>query len=286
MCARYFVSSLTAAALLGCGLSCTGNPPGRAEPFTFAVLDVGQGLSQIGVRNTRAVIWDVGPADSVLRWRADYAALGSPAIEAIAISHNQEDHAGAARFLDPNLSFTGRVVVSPFEDTAALRAGFGPWSDRIFFSVKRRGDTVGGLEGVLTECLWPPEDADPGLAADGDTLNRYSFVFRLSFGETSVLITSDIDSAVEHRLCASEAGHLASEVLLVPHHGSSGSVDQLFYGYVDPGLAIISCGADNPYGHPAPELYDIFYRMGISYRTTFESGNVVGKSNGFYWAWQ
>ena len=72
-----------------------------------------------------------------------------------------------------------------------------------------------------------------------------------------------------------ERGHLGPvDVLKVPHHGSR---------YQDPGLltglgarvALVSVGADNDYGHPAPETLGLLEEAGMLVRRTDEDGDVA-----------
>jgi competence protein ComEC len=42
------------------------------------------------------------------------------------------------------------------------------------------------------------------------------------------------------------------DVLKVAHHGSEDAGLAALLNHTAPGLAVISVGADNPYGHPAP----------------------------------
>jgi len=45
-------------------------------------------------------------------------------------------------------------------------------------------------------------------------------------------------------------------VLKVGHHGSETSTCHEFLAVVNPQLAVISAGKDNPYGHPSPEVME------------------------------
>jgi competence protein ComEC len=107
-----------------------------------------------------------------------------------------------------------------------------------------------------------------------------------------VLITSDIDSMDERLLYEQMKWELRSDVVVVPHHGSAGSLNRMFFGYVSPRLAIISFGIGNTYGHPADAVYDVFSMMGTEVLTTEElegsaiaSNHIEAYSNGAYWMW-
>jgi competence protein ComEC len=60
----------------------------------------------------------------------------------------------------------------------------------------------------------------------------------------------------------------------VPHHGSADQ-DPDFLRAVDPRLAVVSVGADNDYGHPAPETVDVLDDGGAAIVRTDESGDVA-----------
>jgi len=47
---------------------------------------------------------------------------------------------------------------------------------------------------------------------------------------------------------------LQSDLLKFGHHGSKNSTTPELLAAVNPQWAIISSGAENPYGHPSPEL--------------------------------
>jgi competence protein ComEC len=57
----------------------------------------------------------------------------------------------------------------------------------------------------------------------------------------------------EFELIAQRAD-LASTVLKVAHCGSDTSTTPEFLSAVNPQIAVISVGEDNPYGHPSPEV--------------------------------
>lgn len=266
--------------------SCSRYPLESHEELVFAVLDVGQGLSQMGVRGSRSVVWDMGSVDEYDGWLEGYRRLGEPTISAMVISHSDEDHAGGLGALDTGIAFSGMVVVSPVADTSLIRSRAGAWRKRIAFRVKSRGDTLGGLEPAVIECLWPPPDTAVEFPLDSESKNRFSLCSRIVNGESSVLIASDIDSVAMRALARDRRWGLSSQVLVVPHHGSAGAVEPTFYGYVCPRYAVISCARDNTYGHPADNVLDLLFQLRSQVFTTAESGHVLGKTAGAYWRWE
>jgi competence protein ComEC len=63
--------------------------------------------------------------------------------------------------------------------------------------------------------------------------------------------------------------------LKVTHHGSNTSSPPLFLSRFPPRVAVIQCGADNPYGHPTPETLDRLQRAGAKVFRNDEDGDVI-----------
>jgi competence protein ComEC len=256
-------------------------------PFVFTVVDVGDGLAQLGVRNSTAVAWDVGDTGAVSAWQSAFSAQKAQTLGAIIISHTHRDHYGNLACLPAALNFSGLIVISPCEDSTLLRNNSGAFHDRLFFRTIAQGDTLGLLDGVYMECLWPPRNLKDSLGLTGaipDSLkNRYSLCFLVRFQGTSLIITSDIDSIAEKILARSFGLMLAADLLVVPHHGSASGAEPLFFGCVHPQKAVISCGFNNPYGHPASAMLDLLFEEGAAIMQTSLLGTITEASNGFYW---
>lgn len=105
-------------------------------------------------------------------------------------------------------------------------------------------------DGARLEVLGPPPALLSGASSDADNA---SVVLRLVYGDISVLFTGDMHGEAERALLASGAV-VDSDVLKVAHHGSATGTTQAFLRAVSPAAAVISVGADNRFGHPAPEV--------------------------------
>jgi len=253
---------------------------------TFAVANVNQGLAQFAAEGNRAVAIDLGNAETFAQWSVAYRTLGTPELASVVLSHTDSDHRGGFSRLPDSIPFSGRVIVSPYEDTALIRHTAGVWEDRLVFHHICAGDTIGGLKNMHIQCLWPPDSLNIERPLDDTLRNRFSLCFRISFGETAALITSDIDTVAMKSLVQTYGTMLRSDILVVPHHGSKYCFEENFYGYTAPEVAIISCGETNAYGHPGDNIVDLLFQMKVSLKCTFATGDLFALSNGEYWVWQ
>ncbi len=215
------------------------------------VLDVGQGDSiLIQTPQGQRVIVDSGPSGSRLVEELD-AVLPEDdrRIDLIVVTHPQDDH--QAGFIDLLQRYDVRAaLVGPNQGTTgasialqeAIEAEGAPVSQAL------AGERASLGNGVELDVLAPYETAVLGGA---DFLNENGIVLRLVDNDISFLLTADIGEAGEDALLDAW-GDIGATVLKVPHHGSDGSSTAPFIEAVDPAVAVISVGADNTYGHPAP----------------------------------
>ena len=112
--------------------------------------------------------------------------------------------------------------------------------------------------------------------------NDTSLVLRIDYGSTSFLLTGDMESDAERDLVESGA-NLKADVLQVGHHGSSTSSSYIFMNAVLPEMGIISCGANNKYGHPHEETLSILRDAGVdTYRTDLLGTITIGSDGSNY----
>jgi competence protein ComEC len=89
----------------------------------------------------------------------------------------------------------------------------------------------------------------------------------------SILLTGDLQPEGQAALAARIPG-LTVDVLKVPHHGSRYQ-DVAWLQSLHPALAIISVGAGNDYGHPAPSTLDLLRESGTEIVRTDQAGEVA-----------
>ena len=93
----------------------------------------------------------------------------------------------------------------------------------------------------------------------------------------TLLLTGDVEEEGERALVEQLARDRIrrADVLKVAHHGSGGATSEEFLDQLSVGLAVISCGRNNRYGHPHEELLDRLYGEGCALLQTRESGAVT-----------
>jgi competence protein ComEC len=149
---------------------------------------------------------------------------------------------------------------------------------RIEYNIVRAGQGIDLGNGIQMEILNPPEGLFEETSHDVD---NNGVVLRLTWGKVSFLFTADIREEAEFELIGQRA-NLKSTVLKVAHHGSDTSTTSQFLAAVDPEVAIVSVGADNPFSHPSPEVMDrLIDRLGEDnvYRTD-EDGTIEFTTDG------
>jgi competence protein ComEC len=212
---------------------------------------------------------DQGPLEA--RVAQQLRGLGVRRLSAIVLTHPQRDHVGGAVEVLETLGVD--AVVEPglpsasFDHDAALRAAR---ARRIPVVLARAGQVL-SLGRLRLRVLWPRDGGHPG--ADP---NEHAIVLLASYGATDVLLTADAESPVVLRLQPPPV-----EVLKVAHHGSADDLLPALLARVRPQVAVISVGAGNDYGHPAPStLAALAASPGLGVYRTDEDGRVVATSDG------
>ena len=133
-----------------------------------------------------------------------------------------------------------------------------------------------GTSGVAVEVLHP---AEPFLTNATSFTNANSVVLRVSYKKTALLFTGDTEETAETALLK-RGDTLRADVLKVGHHGSRSSSKQAFLNAIRPSIAVISCGINNDYGHPAPEVLHNLNAVGAKITRTDRGGAIVVESDG------
>jgi competence protein ComEC len=197
---------------------------------------------------------------------------GLKRIDVVALSHADHDHIDGLYSVLQNFK-VGELWVGwddPRPAYARLLAEARSRGVRIIHVAQGEDFNFGAAR---ADVLWPP------AGGVGDSPNDNCVVLRLSQGPSHFLLTGDIERPAEEGLIASHQP-LQSEFLKVPHHGSKTSSTAPFLAAVDPRVAVVSVGAENPFGHPAPSVVQRYEHDGVRLLRTDRDGAVTAIADG------
>ncbi|MEO7295966.1 MAG: DNA internalization-related competence protein ComEC/Rec2 [Candidatus Limnocylindria bacterium] len=253
-------------------------PDGRLHVTT---LDIGQGDAILVEAPSGAIMLVDGGPDPELTLRRLGANLPFFArrIDLLVLSHPHQDH--VAGLVD---------VLARFRIGAVLHAAIGfenPAYDRLMT------DATGGSAPIIigraghrflldattsVEILYPSEAEAAAPLPEGD-INNGSVVLVVRHGGFAALLTGDSEAPIEAALVS--RGLPRVDLLKVGHHGSHSSTTPAFVEAVQPGVAVISSGEGNEYGHPATEtLATLAANPGIAVFRTDLHGDVEVSTDG------
>jgi competence protein ComEC len=238
----------------------SGAPPGPAPGLRIEVLDIGQGDAiLLQPRSAPAVLVDGGPPGDELV--AKLHAEGVDRLGAAVVTHDQSDHAAGIAEVLGRLPIS-RLVYGRLDRhflEAARAAGARP--EQVATGTALRSGSL------HLEVLWPPPDLLAEDPPDTDP-NLLALVIRARWHRFTMLLTAD----AEAESTPLDPGPI--DVLKVAHHGSDDAGLGSLLDRIRPRLAVISVGADNPYGHPTPGTLATLAAHGVPTLRTDEDGTV------------
>lgn len=229
----------------------------------YVQLDVGQGDASLFRKGRKAVIVDVGPEDSYELLR--YLRHEGLFVEAVVLSHLDQDHAGALGLLlesEIRVPFVIMPVGAEAEKPAGpVEAALALMKDKgVARHEVRRGDALSF--GALDMVVLAPDSA-------AEERNDDSLVLHARLEGVTFLMTGDLPSSAEPDNLPQ------SDVLKVAHHGSRSSTSKALLEQVCPKLSLISVGAGNWYKHPSKEVLSRLEKAGSAVLRTDERGCIT-----------
>ena len=232
--------------------------------FKLAVIDVGQGLSVLLQTQNHSLLFDTGPEFPSGFNTVQAAVLPYlknqhiNKIDKLILSHGDKDHLGGLAHLIESVDIYSVISGEP---------------ERVFTSLNAKQCHRGSSwqwDGVNFDMLWPISKL-PGHTKIRPTHNNRSCVLRISSANQSVLLTGDIEKAVEEWLVDNSAS-LQSDILLAPHHGSNSSSSTNFIQAVNPDWVIFSAGYRSRFGHPHAKVLQRYRDASVNRVATSDCG--------------
>ncbi len=253
-------------------------PLKAARALNAYFITVGQGDSEyLELPNGKNALIDGGPANPsgagdplVAQFLTQH---GITHIDYVVLTHPHADHftglkyvfshARVDNFYDTREDNPGATTLKVLRDQIAQ-------TPNVSISYPAAGDALDWDPGevqvkVLNSC------STPGQSTAGNVLNDCSIVLKVTYQNTSILYTGDMQNDVEAQLVSKYGADLQADVLKVGHHGSATASGTPFLNMVKPKYAYIEVGAGNSFGHPTQAALSRLQAAGAKiYRTDLD----------------
>lgn len=233
-------------------------------------LDVGQGNAVLAESQGHYMLIDGGARKASSFIVSYLEKQGVKELDYLLISHFDEDHlAGAIGALH---KFPVKQLITPdYETDSSIYQSYAEVvQEKQYQAVHPKvGDefTFGTATfRIISPTVYGHEDE-----------NQDSVGIVLKNGENEFFIGGDIGLESEKEIL-NEGIDIQADVMLMNHHGSHVSND--FLHAVNPDYAVISCGADNRYGHPRQDTVELLKKEQIPLFRTDKQGTIDISSNG------
>lgn len=243
----------------------------------ISYLDIGQGdATLVRTPSMEYILIDGGPDDRVLQELSQVMPFYVRTIDLMILSHPHADH------MDGLIEVLERYEVKQVMITG-VAYGYAGY-EKFLETVRERkveiifvnGQVDYRLDSVVLDVVYPFESV---AGRHFENVNNSSISLRLLYGERSFYFSGDLEVEGEEKLV--EAGlDLRADVLKAGHHGSRTSSTEGFLDVVEPEWAVISCGVDNPFGHPHAETIRHLQQRGVTIFRTDLDGRVEVESDG------
>lgn len=194
------------------------------------------------------------------------------------VSHLHTDHYQGLVSLSKHMEIKQLIVYRGYEySLSQIVAETGLKPDQICFV--EQGDRIRLGKEVYVDFLYPESNEEEPSASSIEQKdeNENNLVVRLTYLNTSVMMTGDLTPSDEQKILTSYQDNqelLQTDILKVAHHGSRFSTTDAFLDEIDPDIAVIQVGKNN-FGHPHPSIIEKLEQRDIMVYRNDQSGAIM-----------
>jgi len=246
--------------------------PRSANTLTVTFINVGQGDSTLIQQGGSAILIDTGVYAQRQNLLNELDALGVTSLDCVIATHPDSDHIGSMDVIIDTYDVKRVMMPNITANTVAF--------EKMLQSIDRKGLRIDHpVPGKSIQAGKIKLDILAPNSAKYPDDNDYSIVTRLQWGKNSFIFQGDAETLSEKEILG-KGFNVSADVIKVGHHGSVSSTSEEYLNAVHPRMAVISCGAGNPYGHPHQETLDKLNARNIAVYRTDTMGTITMRSDG------
>ncbi|MBR0112553.1 MAG: MBL fold metallo-hydrolase [Clostridia bacterium] len=255
----------------------TISSPDESNPgLRVSFIDVGQGDCILLECGGKTMLVDAG--EKIYEQKVSRYLLSRKikTLDYIVATHPHSDHIGSLPYIMEN--FGTKNVIMPRIPREIIPTNY--FFDSFIECVSESDALVTAAQPGLTFMLGTAQVTFIGPVSEtAEDLNNLSAVCKVTYGETSLLLTGDAAFDEETEIINSGMD-IKCDILKLGHHGSGTSTGSELLEKVSPKYCVISCGENNDYGHPAESTLKRILKYTDKIYRTDRCGTIVAESDG------
>ena len=251
----------------------------NTQGFSIHFVDVGQGDCTLVMSDGMTLLIDAAENGHEFEVLNYLRTMNIDKLDYLVVTHQHSDHIGGIPELLEEFEADNIIMPRLTKEQTPTNSTYKAFLTAINNSkesgskiISAKPGSVYQLGDASFEILGPVTD-------DCDDINSMSAVTKITYGETTFLVTGDAERDEELEIIENGAD-LDCDVLRTGHHGSSTSSSKEFLNAVTPEICVISCGADNDYGHPHDKAVNRMLKLTEEIYRTDLCGSIVMTSDG------
>ncbi len=232
-------------------------------------IDVGQGSSTLIQNGTSGILIDSGESsysDEVIEYLQN---CGIETLDFVVATHPHSDHIGGMTAIFAE--FEVGTIIMP--ELSSINTPTTQTYEKFIDYILENDLDVDYAVPYTTYDFCGDELLLIAPYEQDSNLNNMSVVSIFTSGDTRVLVSGDAE--LEELATIDLSMDIDCDFGTMSHHGSYNGIYEPFLDAVDMGIAIISCGTDNSYGHPHSETITYLEENEIEYYITCIVSTVI-----------
>lgn len=234
-----------------------------SKKWELTFIDVGQGDSVlVNTEEEKMILIDGGPWGGEVEKFLSSKGINNP--ELYVVSHGDADHINGILWLMEKKPPKNLLIPVNSESNKLI-------AELIILSKNNKVNIIYGYAGqefFIDNTKF--EILSPTLSQEYVSSNDHSLVILITKGNKKILLTGDVEKNILDNLPTIKN----IDILKAPHHGSNTGNSFKFYNNTNISSSVISCGFNNPYGHPGKQYIDLLKKENISIIRTDLKGTI------------